>query len=81
MILFGMVDNNVINPVDIQLDKVRDKFVLLGGIDGVYKCRLLAALNKIRIVTRTVREWNQLIKDPPVKINRSNPVDSMNNFS
>jgi len=47
MVLFGMVDNNKINPVDIQLDKVRDQLELLGGINSVYQCCLLTALDEV----------------------------------
>jgi hypothetical protein len=81
MVLFSMVDDYIIDPVDIQFDKIRDQFELLGGVDGVNQSGLLAATDKVRVITRTVRERNQLVKDPPVKINRSDPVNPMNNFS
>ena len=79
MILLSMLRYH---PVDLfDRRKLMLQYIGHVRIDRVYQHRLFRALHKISIVTGTVRQRDQRIKQPPVPIDRAHPINTLTYFS
>jgi hypothetical protein len=81
MILFSMVDDDIIDPLDACLDKVADIFKFFGRVNGIDKGGLLTPPDQVGIVAGPFRERNQGIKKPAVPIDSTDPEDIRKDFS
>ena len=71
-----MVDDHIIDSFDPKFEQVRYQLELLCRVNRIDECSLLAPLDQVGIVARTVREGDKGIEETPVKIKRTDPEDS-----
>ena len=71
VILLGVMGDNIIDFVNAGTGKIVQQNFRPGRVNRIEQSGPVAALYKIGIVTRTVRQGNKSVEQPYVKINRA----------
>ena len=81
MVRFGMIGDDVVQPLDAQQIQVIQQYFRHFTVDRINQNGLFAALDKISVITGAIRQRNERIKETPVPIDSSDGINPRNKLS